>query len=170
MKKYIPCLPIILFPYLIGIILLCIFKGSIITNTFYSLIIALIVLYIISFICAVAVFITGIAGKRKSSELLRMNMVIKLIHIPAYMLIFAFGLICSLTIFTVGITIVLVLLDGMTIALSGLIGLSGIVRGFRENRITKQRAVIHSILQFIYCVDVINSIILFKTIKKAEKA
>jgi len=116
----------------------------------------------------VAVFIKGVTKKKKSLEILRFNMIIKLIHIPAYLLIFVVGLICSLGILTIGITIVLMILDGMTIILSGLIGLGGVISSLREDKLSIKKAVMHGILQFVYCADIISSIVIYRTVKAIE--
>lgn len=97
------------------------------------------------------------------------NVVIKLIHIPAYVLLFIVGLLCLITIFTTPITIVLILLDGMTIFLTGLIGLGGVIRSSKENRISKSAMVIHGILQFIFCADVISVVVIYRTVRLAVR-
>ncbi len=172
MRKYLPFSLIILFPYLIAFALICIFTGSfmetIFNNNAFLLLFILIILYVAALVCAITVFITGFTKKKNSLEILRINMIIKLLHIPAYLLIFVLGLLCTLTIFTIGITIVLMILDGMTIVLSGLVGIGGIIRGLRENKISIKKAVIHGILQFVYCADIISSIVIYRTIKAIE--
>ncbi len=167
MRKYSPFLLIILFPYFIVFALICIFTGflmdTVFNNNAFSLVFILIILYVFSLFSALVVLIAGFK-KKNSLEVLRISMIIKILHIPAYLLIFVFGLLCTLTIFTIGITIVLMILDGMTITLSGLIGISGIIRGLRENKISLKKAVIHGILQFVYCADIISSIIIYRTV------
>lgn len=173
MKKYIPYLLIILFPYMIVFALICIFTGlfmdTIFHNNIYSILILLIIIYVGSLGCTVIMFIKGFSKDKRLFEIMKSNMIIKLIHIPAYLLIFAFGLICSLTIFTIGITIALVILDIMTIILSGLIGVGGILRGLREHKLSIRNALLHSILQFVFCADIISSIILYRKIKATEE-
>jgi hypothetical protein len=172
MRKYLPYILIILFPYLFVFALVCIFTGTfmdtLFNNNAFSLLFLLIILYIATFVSAIAVFIAGFAKKKNSLEVLRINMIIKLIHIPAYLLIFVFGLLCTLTIFTIGFNIVLMILDGMTIALSGLIGIGGIIRGLRENKISIKKAAMHGILQFVYCADIISSIAIYRTAKASD--
>ncbi len=124
--------------------------------------------YFVALISAVITFVSGITNKRKSLEMLRINMIVKLIHVPAYLCIFVVGLGCMLTIFTFGITIIFILLDLMTIVLSGLIGLGGILRSLRENKISIKAAVIHGIFQFVFCADIISSIVLYRTVKATE--
>jgi hypothetical protein len=55
----------------------------------------------------------------------------------------------------------------MTIALSGLIGLGGVIGSLREKKISNKKAGIHGILQFVYYADVISSIIIYRTVKAA---
>lgn len=165
MRKYLPFGGIVLFPYIIVFALICLFIGPSMGNIFNSLIFILIVLYVVVLVCAVVMFIKGITKKKRSIELLRFNMIIKLTHIPVYLIIFLIGLLCTITIFTIGITIVLMILDGMTIILSGLIGLGGVIGSLREGKISIRKAVIHGILQFVYCADIISSIVIYRTVK-----
>jgi hypothetical protein len=142
---------------------------TIFNNNAFSFLFILIIVFVAALVCALAVFITGFTKKKNSLEVLRINMIIKLIHVPAYLLIFVFGLLCTLTIFTIGINIVLIIFDGMTIILSGLIGIGGIIRGLRENKISIKKAVLHGMLQFVYCADIISSIVIYRTVKATEK-
>ncbi len=168
MRKYIPFIGIILFPYFIVFAIICIFTGFLMDTVFnnnpFLLVFIIIVLFILSLLSVPAILVPGFK-KKNVTELLRINMIIKLLHIPAYLLIFIFGLLCMITIFTIGVTFILMILDGMTIILSGLIGISSIINGLRENKISLKQAVIHGVLQFIYCVDVISSIVLYRTVK-----
>lgn len=171
MRKYLPFLGIILFPYLIVFTLICIFIGSgssSMETISYAFLLILPVLYVVALVCAVVVFIKGITNKKKSLEILRINMIIKLIHIPAYLIIFVLGLLSTITIFTIGLAIVLLVLDLLTIAVSGLIGLGGVIGSLRENKISIKKAVIYGILQFMYCADVISSILIYRTVKATE--
>lgn len=65
------------------------------------------------------------------------------------------------------ITIILILLDGMTIFLTGLVGLAGVIRSLKENRISKSAIVVHGILQFVFCADVISAVIIYRTVRLA---
>ncbi|HEX3017860.1 MAG TPA: hypothetical protein VHP31_08420 [Caproicibacter sp.] len=138
-------------------------------NDIFCGLLYLLIFYAAALVCSVATFIIGLVKKWNPQELLHINMVIKLIHIPAYILIFIIGLVCLLTIFTFAISIVLMILDSMTIFLSGLIGLGGIIRSYSENKLSKKAAVMHGILQFVFCADVISSIIVYRKVKIAKQ-
>jgi hypothetical protein len=170
-NPYIPLLIVILFPYLILLALVCIFTQNIImekvfqNNTLY-LVLLLIILYIFALIFTIIVFIKNIILKQDSQKLLKINMTIKLIHIPAYVLIFFASLLSFMTIFTMGFSIAFFVFDCMTIFLTGLIGLSGLIRCLIENKLPKKTIILNAILLFVFCLDVISSIIIYKKIKK----
>jgi len=142
---------------------------NVFSNNGFLVIAALLVIYFAALICSVSVFTKSLATKRCACEVLRLNMVIKLVHIPAYVIIFILGFAFMLTIFTFAISIVLWILDVMTIILSGLIGLSGVIRSYREEKISKKSAIIHGILQFVFCLDVISAIIVYRRTKAGIK-
>lgn len=172
MRRYSQFFLIAIFPYLIAFVLICMYNGYLIDTVFhhnvYPLLLILILLYIVALVCAVTSFIASLANKREILDVLRINMIIKLIHIPAYLFIFVVGLLCMITIFTFGITIVLMIFDGATIVLSGLIGLGGVIRSLRENKISIKVAVIHGILQFVFCADIISSIVIYRKVNATK--
>jgi hypothetical protein len=173
MKRYLPLLLVIVFPYFIVFSLFCIFTGFLIETFFQNngllLLLALIIIYTIAMICSIMTFIISLVKKRSAQEVARINMIVKLLHIPAYIIIFIIGLFGLITIFTMAISIVLVIMDCMTIFLTGLIGLGGIIRGLGENKLSKKEAVIHAIFQFVFCADIISSIIVYRKIKAPNK-
>lgn len=178
MKRNWLLIPVIIYPYLILFTLICMFTSSYIQpfmeRVFHddgSLILLMLpVFYVVALLCTVIVVIINLKKQRNSEDILRTNMIIKLIHIPAYILIFLVGLACLMTIFTMGISIVLVILDCFTIFLTGLIGLSGVIRSYKENKLTKKESWAYGFHQFIFCVDIISSIRVYRNIRrKSEK-
>jgi hypothetical protein len=128
--------------------------------------------YLFSFIISIIMLIYNLAKKKKAEDVLLVNMVIKLIHIPTYFVLFFGGMTMLVTIFTAGISLAIAVLDALTIVMTGMIGLAGVVRLRKENRITKKMAILTGISQFIYCIDVVVSVVLFiiaKTKKPMEK-
>lgn len=167
MRK-IPLLAIMLFPYVIVITLICMFTISDTTFVINALMITLLCLYILSFVFSWRIFLRGVTKKKDAIEILRICRMIKLVQIPAYLLIFGLGLLCCITIFTYGVTIVLMILDAITISFSGLIGLGGVIGCYRQNKITLKKAIIYGFLQFIYCADVISTIIIYRRVKTVD--
>lgn len=171
MIKYLKFSLIALFPYLIVIILLMIFlTPSIIESVFQGNIFILLAILLIIFLVALAfslvTFISSLFDKKKAVDLTRVNMVIKLIQIPAYLILFIIGMLSMITIFTMGIGLFLIVLNVLSITLTGLIGLGGVVKMFREKRLQITEAVIYAILQFVFCADVICSIVMYIKAKK----
>lgn len=173
MKKFVPTVSIVLFPYAVAFVLYCIFSGFLMENIFqnnaYLCLLLLIIIWVIALICAVSICAVSLVRKWGFVELSRVNMLIKTISIPAYLFIFVFGLACMLTIFTFGISIVLMVLDAMAIVLSGLIGVSAVKRSYDNKAISVKEMILYGILQFVFCVDVVVSIILFRKSKKCGR-
>lgn len=173
MKKFVPTVSIVLFPYAVAFVLYCIFSGFLMESVFqdnaYLCLLLLIIIWVIALICAVSICAVSLVRKWDFVELSRVNMLIQTISIPAYLFIFVFGLACMLTIFTFGISIVLMVLDAMAIVLSGLIGISAVKRSYDNKAISVKEMILYGILQFVFCVDVVVSIILFRKSKKCGR-
>lgn len=93
-------------------------------------------------------------------------MVVKLIQIPAYLAIFVLGVLFFISIFTYVFSIFFILYDAAAILLTGLIGVAAVIRAHAEGRATDAFAVINGILQFIFCVDVVSSIVVYVRARK----
>ena len=94
-----------------------------------------------------------------ATDLARANMIVKLIQIPAYIFIFMIGILCMVMIFTIGISFVLLLLDALSIGLTGLFAIAAFQNLNREGMITRKAQFIYSIASFLFCVDVIIAVI-----------
>lgn len=169
-KKFIPALSIVLFPYAIVFVLYCIFSGFLMesffqSNAFFACLI-LMIIWVVDLICAVSICVVSLVRKWDFVELSCINMLIKIISIPAYLVIFAIGTVCIITIFTFAISVILVIFDVMAIILSGLIGISAVKRGYDSKVISENEMILYGFLQFIFCVDLIISIIVFCKSKK----
>jgi hypothetical protein len=174
LKRHLLLALTVFFPYSILFAIVCIFNGYFAESLFqnYGVYVfrTLFILYLAALICSVVSFIIGIVRKWSGEELLRTNMIIKLIHIPAYVLVFIIGLVNLIRLFTYllyenycfALTIILMVLNCMTIILTGLIGLCGVIRSYKENKFSRKEVFIHGFLQFVFCVDVISSIIAYK--------
>ena len=161
----------ILFPYLVIFAIICVFSGflmeSVFQNNAITLLQFLFVVYFAALISTVIFIVANLHKQQSALGMARINMVIKLIHIPAYLVIFIMGLLSFVTIFTMPFALFFFLFDCMTIFLTGLIGASGILKGFREEKVSKESANIHGILQFLFCIDVISAIIIHRKIRLA---
>ena len=66
--------------------------------------------------------------------------------------------------------VVFFLFDVLTIALSGLLGVAAVSRAQEEGIFTKYHAERLGIFQFIFCVDVVASMISYCRLRRAEKS
>jgi hypothetical protein len=165
-KKIILSIPIILFPYSVLAIMYCIFSGFLMETVFQNNVLYYIAVIMISgfisLLMSVSMTIVSYVEKWSASEMARINMVIKLAQIPAYVIIFVLGALFLLTIFTFGFTAVFIFVDIFSIFLSGLIGIVASRKNYTCGKLSTNEWIIHSILQFVFCADIISAIIIFR--------
>lgn len=163
-------LGVLVYPYIIVFLLVSMFTSSEVYIdrhvNLLSLLMIMVIWYVVVLVCTIVTLIINLSKEKDATEILRINMIIKLIHIPAYLILYIVGVICLLTIFTFGISIALVIIDIMIIVLSGLIGLGGIIRSVKENKIRKETGIIFAVLQFVFCVDVIIAIVAYIMVRR----
>ena len=95
--------------------------------------------------------------------LARAVMIVKLVQIPAY------AWILLLTVYF-AVNVVFFLFDVLTIALSGLLGVAAVSRAQEKGIFTKYHAERLGIFQFIFCVDVVASMISYCRLRRAKKS
>lgn len=170
MKKFAPALGIVLFPYAVAFLLYCLFSGFLMDSVFQNNALAflpvLAVLWAAGLACAVWLCAASLGKKWDPVEVSRANMLVKLCCIPAYLVIFVVGAACLLTIFTFGITLILAILDGLALLLSGIFGLAAVKRCHDGKALSTAEAVLCGILQFIFCADVVAAVLVFRRAKK----
>ena len=175
-KKIREILPVILmvWPYLfyalcfaigamesIGTVLLCIY------------VVLTIPVYIISIVNA---FTYKSADPAK--ELAHYDMLIKLVHIPFYLTILVTGgmLVGTMALETVlsGSTYegpfllgMLVTVAAMLMITSSMYGVSAAVKGVRSGQISRRKAVLLSVMHFIFALDVIGAVMMHASMKKS---
>ena len=95
-------------------------------------------------------------GKRwDAASLAKTAWIVKLIQIPAYLAIFVLGVIFLTSIFLFAFTLVLMLLDYVSILMSGMLCSAAVINGSRSGKIRLKSNIWIIILQFIFCADVI---------------
>ncbi|MCI9526552.1 MAG: hypothetical protein HFH37_06505 [Lachnospiraceae bacterium] len=98
-------------------------------------------------------------GRWTSQELAKTNMMVKLIQIPAYLFLFAVGLLCCVMIFTIGISFALLLLDIFSIGMTGLFASAAFHALRKEQKISGKMQVFYSLASFLFCVDIVIAIL-----------
>ena len=148
--KWLLLLPVLVFPYGFWFLYRWIEPGR---------------LWLAGLVCALVLVAFSLGETWSARSMAMAGMTVKLLQIPAYVLWFLVGMIL---IAFMG-PILTLLVDVMTIALSGLVGLAAVIRCKREGILTGRQAILYGILQFIFCVDVFSAIILYqKTIKEVS--
>ncbi|MBR2570985.1 MAG: hypothetical protein IKE30_02495 [Clostridia bacterium] len=120
--------------------------------------------YLIALLGAV-LFLRSARGARERA---RSALLIKTIQIPAYIAIFLFSLTGVLFIQLLLLTAVMFVFDVMTIALSGTMGLFAAFSARREGILTTKAMWILGLLQYIWCVDVVCALILWRKTKQSK--
>lgn len=171
MKKYLFVLPIIILPYILLFFIICVETGFLIEDYFDNFVfipmLILILIYVFTIIYSIILSITNYTKNKKSSDILKVNMIIKIIHIPAYIVVFILGLGFMMSFFF-PVALIFMFLDAVTIFCSGSIGLSGILNGKKEEKFSKNETIIYGILQFVFCLDVLFSIITYRRSKQLK--
>ena len=125
-------------------------------------------------IATVWVLATGIIGalyiwlswNSEFRSLARNAMIIKLAHIPYYLLVFAcaaLSIILSLKIpfITVAVWAFCFIADATLIVTSGLYELAAVIAGVRCKRMTGGQGVVFAIAGFLFCVDVVIAVVTY---------
>ena len=176
LKKYRKLIPTLIYPYSVALFFLVMFFLR--DENMYREILGCGVEIIFLMIIIVFPFIGLIGNLRihyqikkeqwNYMELLEVNMIIKCIQIPAYVVIFLFGIAFLLTIFTFAFSFILVILDCFGVFLSGMVACIAIKRTVSEGALNKGIGFLCKIGSFIFCLDVIVAIVLYIT--KRDKA
>ena len=120
---------------------------------------------------AAVVFWQAVRGKWEGRKLALANMIIKLLHIGHYMTMFLFAASGALILFLFPMLAAIALVvDVMTIALSGTVGLAGAVRCRMEGRLTTGAAIVNGILQFVFCADVFSAVWVYIKSRKEKES
>lgn len=177
LKKYRKLIPTLIYPFAVALYFVSMIFWQ--DSTWYKMIVGC-GLEIISLIIIITFPLVGLICNlnighqiKKEQwdylELLEVNMLIKCIQIPAYIVIFLLGLAFLLTIFTFAFSFFLVILDCFGVFLSGMVASMAIKRSVSEGVISKGIAFLCKIGSFIFCFDVIIAIILYITEKENAK-
>lgn len=122
------------------------------------------ILWLVGLVAALALLFT-----RKhwaARELALANMLIKLVHIPAYIVWFAAGILFFLFMGA----LLAFFMDILAISLSGLVGLAAALNCWKEGRLPRGKAILYSVFQFVFCVDVIGAVLLYRRARKHKEA
>lgn len=105
-----------------------------------------------------------VSRKSDPRELIRAALLIKLVHIPSYVIIFILGVGASLMFFmTFPLILMLVLFDYIVLLLSSMISVFALAKNLKNDTLS---SVVALICQFVFCADVISLFVLQLISKK----
>lgn len=139
-------------------------------------------------IMKVGIFLTGVVvvfnimnaftyrGMYADYELAYWNMLIKLVHIPFYLLIFVLGIVLLAAsvvpalIFVTPILIVCLMAGTFCLMITtSIYGINALARAVKMREISVAYAVVHGILHCIFVTDTISAVIIFFKLRKKSK-
>lgn len=157
--KWLPLLPVAVFPYMIWLV------GRIDELLHISPVIQVVLYWLLGLAGAVIVFWQSVRGRWEGRRLALASMLVKLFQIQNYVVLFLGG--AGLGLLFPAIAVVIWVIDVATIFLSGLVGLAGVIRCRVEGRLTTKAMVVNGILQFVFCADVFSAIWVYRNSKEA---
>lgn len=93
-------------------------------------------------------------------DLLKLNRNFKLIQTPAYICNFILGIILVVTVILVVYVPIIIILDLLSIVLTGVWGMFCMLKLKKEQGISTGNTILYSVLQFIFCMDIVSAIVL----------
>ena len=131
-----------------------------------------IVMFLVNPICLgvlVSDFVTNAKGHVPPEKLAKLNMIIKLVHIPAYIIHFILGALGSLaSVWGIGFVLWAIIIDLITIALSGTHMLSCVIGIIKQKGANTAISVGAAVLSYIYCIDVLVGILYYVYIRNLK--
>lgn len=104
---------------------------------------------------------TGLGETNASEKMARMNMVVRLLQIPGYLINFFFAMLFMISIFTMSISLALASLDMLCLVATGILGTAAVTAAVKEGKMSVRAAFFASIFNYIYCLDVVYAIVLY---------
>lgn len=183
MKKYLKILPLILYPYTYVFFLIILWLLSVSVEGFSDAIRPAFLGILIVFTVLNSIWVFAVTIRRVSegfrqytpAETAKMNLAVKGWHIPAYVIHFLVGIvgagstIMSVNAFGVGLITFAVVIDLVTILLSGIHASGCAWRLKKEGILSAEKALLAGFGSFIYCVDILVACYLADLCRKKEK-
>lgn len=178
-KRFWLLLPTILLPYFTLLLLAIVILSTkvpvfefIITHVFREnilYILAIMLIFcLIAVVCSVTCFVLSVRKGWSPVALAKCAMIIKWMQAPAYVMIFILGLIFAITLFTIPFAIIFVLVDCLTLVLTGLLTISAARIAVRQGVFQTKDVLWVILLQFVFCVDVLAATVFYIKLKNKQ--
>ena len=173
--KYLKMIPVIIYPY-IYVVILAVFLMflSVLPSDFndaasLGLLIVAVIYNLYSFIVVIVNAVQGARGKMTARQAARMNLIIKGVQIPAYIMHFILGFMgLAMSVWGIGFVLWAILIDLLTILLTGISSIGCSIRMRKEGILSTAAAILMGIGCFIYCVDVVIAIVYVVKARKKQ--
>ena len=172
--KYLKMIPVIIYPYIYVLILALFFLFVDVLpedTTDISLLIIAVIYNLYSFVIVIVNAVQTARGKLTAGQAARMNLIIKGIQIPAYIMHFILGFIgLAMSVWGIGFLLWAVLIDLLTILLTSISSIGCSIRMRKERLVSLPGAIFMGIGCFIYCADVAIAIVYVVKARKKSPA
>lgn len=123
-------------------------------------------IFVIGLVACILNMVLALKNKESAKKQALLGMVIKLVHIPAYVFFFLIGAGGAMLVQFLAVTIIIFLFDCITIALSGVVELAAVLRARSEGKLKMGEALICAVCSFVFCVDLIVAIGVYVCVRK----
>lgn len=163
MKKLLPFI-LMIWPYMVAVL------GKVENENLSSLLSGL---YIILTVVIYVLNIINAFTYRNSRGLALYNVLIKLVHIPFYLIIFVLGLgflfasvVPAMILVTPFLIVILFIVDVLLLLTTSMYGINAIRRAYMEGQITLTFAIVNGILHLFFVTDIVSAILVACKVKK----
>ena len=173
--KYLKMIPVIIYPYIYVVILavFLVFMRALPSDyndlALLGLMIVAVIYNLYSFIVVIVNAVQCAKGKLTARQSARMNLIIKGVQIPAYIMHFVLGFVgLAMSVWGIGIVLWAILIDLLTILLTGISSIGCSIRMRKEGLLSTAAAILMGIGSFIYCADLVIAIVYVVKARKKQ--
>ena len=169
-------LPSLFLPYFLLLSFAIIFFSPFLVERFTALlenpvgillVIPLFILYCLGCIVPCGIFaLLSIKNNWDEKSIAKTAMIFKLVQIPAYIIIFVLGVLLFMAIWTIPVSILFMVVDVLSVALTSTITISSILLLLKDDKIERKRAILFIVSQLFFCVDVLGAILYYRHLKR----
>jgi len=132
----------------------------------------LLLLFLFAILSVIFVIIFSVVAMKGDYDALfvaKTAMIVKLIQIPAYIGIFVLGVFLAISLLTIPFAVALMILDFLALFLTGLLNTIAVFLAVRQKMTTWSDSIWVICLQFVFCADVVSSIVFYVRLKQAHR-
>lgn len=109
--------------------------------------------------------ITLLKRNANATQILKWNMVFKISNIMYYVVMFIFGIICAPTIPGMVIVPLIIIMNYFLLLATSCYGVVGLILVRQQKILNDKFILINCVMHFVFCLDVLSSVIVYNKIK-----